>query len=140
METKPTLIRIKWGTSRGRNTYGYTICTLYANGKKEISTNGGGYDMQGTVLARYIVRYYLPRLLTLTGNHGSEYDGTGFYGLMFYGRDGSRSKVYRGEADAVSLDGACGWSSMIQIAEAIGLEIKYLEENHYLLTDKRATV
>ena len=136
MDSKQTLLRFKWGTSRSVNTYGYTVCTLYANGKKEISTNGGGYDMMGTVLAGYIKRYYLPRLLTLTGNHGSLDDGTGFYGLMFADpTTGKWSKTYQ-EGFGVSLDGMCGWSSITRIADAIGLEIVQLEKDHYLLTDK----
>lgn len=35
---------IKWGTSRGRDTYGYTTCTLRENGTKLAACNGGGYD------------------------------------------------------------------------------------------------
>lgn len=137
---KQTLLRIKWGVSRGINSYGYTLCTLYADGKKEVQTNGVGYDMKGTVLATYIKRYYLPRLLKLTGNHGSQDDGKGFYGLMFYDNKVMKWEKKYKEGFAVSLDGACGWSSIMTIANAIGLKIERMEDDIYLLTDNRTTV
>ena len=43
-----------WTVSRGRETYGYNICSLYSNGVKVSSCNGGGYDMQGVCLANYL--------------------------------------------------------------------------------------
>ena len=130
--TRDTL-QFKYGISRGRNSYGYRIVSLYVNGKKEFSTSGGGYDMQGTVLAQYIERYHLPKLLTLKGNHGSLDDGTGYYGLMFWDNEGKRHKDYK-DGYAVDPDGACGWSSIITIADAIGVKIENVVEDVYTAT------
>jgi rubredoxin len=58
-------IEIIWGTSRGRNTYGYTTCTLRENGKRIAACNGGGYDMRGTVLGNWLTYAYRDRLLAL---------------------------------------------------------------------------
>ena len=44
----------KWTVSRGADTYGYNICTLYINGDRVASCSGGGYDMQGTCLGDWI--------------------------------------------------------------------------------------
>lgn len=52
-ETHQTLEYV-WTVSKGRDTYGYNICSLYANGVKVGSCNGGGYDMQGVALANYL--------------------------------------------------------------------------------------
>lgn len=60
-----TTLEFKFGTSRGRDTYGYTICSLYVDGHKVASCNGGGYDMKGTALGRYIARTYAARLRAL---------------------------------------------------------------------------
>jgi hypothetical protein len=51
--------------SRGRDTYGYNIVSLYVNGKKVTACNGGGYDMQGTSLGNYIAAKYADRLRAL---------------------------------------------------------------------------
>jgi hypothetical protein len=54
-----------WTTSRARDSYGYNVCTLYADGKKVARCNGGGYDMKGTDLGDYIARAYADRLMKL---------------------------------------------------------------------------
>jgi len=56
---------IKWGTSRGRDSYGYTTCSLSQNGRTVARCNGGGYDMFGTVVGDWITRTLAPALLTL---------------------------------------------------------------------------
>lgn len=58
-------LAFKWGVSKARDTAGYNICSLWVNGKKEVSTCGGGYDMKGTVLGRWIARRFADRLLKL---------------------------------------------------------------------------
>jgi len=48
--------RVRWSVSRGRETYGYNICTIEANrwgvGNIKGQCKGGGYDMTATSLAR----------------------------------------------------------------------------------------
>jgi len=97
--------------------------------------------MRGTCLGQYIEANYIERLKALNGNHGSQDDGTGFYGLMFTIKDGEtykRVKEYQDGAE-VSLDGACGENCMRTIAEAIGVHLESVQlapnEWGYILTD-----
>jgi hypothetical protein len=73
METKN--LEFKWTTSRGRDTYGYNICSLYVNGYKVSSCNGGGYDMKGTALGNYIAKAFPDKLMQLNNE---------FYGLTYH--------------------------------------------------------
>jgi hypothetical protein len=61
-ESKTTHLEFRWTVSRGRDTYGYNICSLYADGRKVSSCNGGGYDMKGTALGSFIAHNYADRL------------------------------------------------------------------------------
>lgn len=124
------VLQYKWTISKGRETYGYNICTLYVNGRKVARCNGGGYDMQGTCLSQYMRVRFEKELKGLTGNNGSGDDGTGYYGLNFYGPkpDYERHKQYQ-EGDSISLDGACGHESMVTILNALGYRMKYISEN-----------
>lgn len=138
---KSTVLSFKYTTSKGRDTYGYNIVSLYANGERVARTCGGGYDMRGTCLGQYIKANYIERLKALTGNHGSMDDGTGFYGLMFTVKDGEtykRVKNYE-EGAIVSLDGACGIDCMVRIADAVGVKLESVKiapnEWGYILTD-----
>lgn len=58
-------LEFKWTVSRGRDSYGYNICTLYADGRKVARCNGGGYDMKGTCLGNYLVSHFADRLRLL---------------------------------------------------------------------------
>lgn len=58
-------LELRYTVSRGRDTYGYNICTLYVNGERVSACNGGGYDMQGTSLGNWIASAYADRLLRL---------------------------------------------------------------------------
>jgi len=78
------ILKFKWGVSRGRDTYGYNLCTLYVDGTKVARCNGGGYDMEGTVLGDYIASAYPERLLKLTEE---------FYGLKFHDPNFDPGKV-----------------------------------------------
>ncbi len=61
-----TNLEIRWTTSRGRDTYGYNVVTLYVDGEKAARCNGGGYDMEGTVIGTFIARAFADRLNALT--------------------------------------------------------------------------
>lgn len=65
-------LEFKWTVSRGRETYGYNINTLYADGIKVARCNGGGYDMEGTNLGTYLESHFADRLLKLTPNQMPE--------------------------------------------------------------------
>jgi hypothetical protein len=62
---RPDTFEFRWTVSRGRDTYGYNICSLFVNDKKVSACNGGGYDMKGTSLGNYIARAYADRLNAL---------------------------------------------------------------------------
>ena len=97
---------IKWSISKGRDTYGYNICTLW-DGRQAYRCSGGGYDMQGTCLALWLEGNYRDRLQRLIDFE----DITKLYGIG------------RGNKDRVYIDGAAGLGSMIDIAKAIGVEV-----------------
>ena len=98
-------LSFKWTVSRGRNTYGYNICSLYVNGKKVTSCNGGGYDMKGTCLGDWIEKEFQEEVKKL--------DPKKFYGLMEY--DGK-----------MIVDGACGFNSMERIVEGLGYTLEFI--------------
>ena len=112
-------LTFKWTVSRGRNTYGYNICTLYADGYK-VSTCNGGYDMAGTCLGEWIklaFRNYLKRLTP-----------SNYYGLSFY-KPGKRYRPLKHWRPGciVKIDGACGFSSMKSILAELGFYLTRLE-------------
>jgi hypothetical protein len=102
-------LTFKWTTSRGRNTYGYNICSLYVDGKKVASCSGGGYDMQGSCFGDWLEKQFKEEIKTL--------DVDKYYGLSEY--NGVRH-----------LDGTCGLSSMRNIANAIGYKLVTLPSNN----------
>lgn len=87
--TREIPLEFKWSTSRGRETYGYAICSLYAHGTRVASCNGGNYDMKGTSLGHWIAKAFRDRLLRLNipmstrnGQPVREY-----YGLSYHDPD-----------------------------------------------------
>lgn len=113
---------ITYGTSRGRDTYGYTLVTLTSRGET-FRTCGGGYDMRGTVFADWLEKTYQDKLRSRL-RHKTHYiyrkgetikprDGKTFYGSTLYADTGE-----------IKLDGGCGFSSMETIAKAIGLSVR----------------
>jgi len=59
------VLTVKWGVSRGQTSYGYTLCSAWADGTRVAACNGGGYDMWGTVLGGWASREYADRLRAL---------------------------------------------------------------------------
>lgn len=134
-------LHFKWTISRGRDTYGYNICTLLVDGEKVGRCNGGGYDMQGTSFAHWLEKEYQTELCILfskeikdiepktdcrsyksgdtTIKHMAAYD---FYGATIY-QNGKNLSV------RVGLDGGCGMDSMKRIAEAIGIKLQWNPES-----------
>lgn len=122
-------LELTWSTSRGRDTYGYNICKLSTGYRgKTYRTCGGGYDMTGTVLGDFIEAEYQDRLQEISGRAGA-----------MYGKNMPYTSVDRSGPDAhialygmtvnldtghVSIDGACGVSSVQRIGEAIGLQFR----------------
>lgn len=103
---------------------------------------GGGYDRAGTCLGEFLQGHFGPELARIASRADSRYrltrgdgpnerigvdddghapyDRRSLYGMRAY---------YRGrKVERVHLDGGCGWDSMVRIAEAIGLQVKYVAE------------
>lgn len=132
-----TTLEFKRSTSRGRDTYGYNIVTLYADGVKVARCMGGGYDMKGTVLGDYIQDRFQTELLAIRkrANYAFRKNGepklfkthnlNALYGMTFY--ESYRDEKGHGVRPNVVLDGACGWDSMIRILEAIGYHLSNMK-------------
>lgn len=127
-------LEIRWTVSRGRETEGWNICTLQDtwDSKSKHKTCGGGYDMQGTVFAKWLEANFLDRIKAACKPisydlHDEEYrkqnsDGSCSYG--FFTRNG---KYW--------LDGACGFDCMRTIAKMAGLEVKTHWNERKKITD-----
>ena len=127
------VLTLSTGTSRGRETDGYTIVRLLdeTTGKR-YRCMGGGYDMQGTVFGEWLQDVYQRELREIadqaysrtvaalnTDNSRDPFtlertvNEHGLYGMSLRA-DGS-----------VYLDGACGMSSMERIAKALQLRVQW---------------
>lgn len=118
----------RWTVSRGRDTYGYNICSLWLDGSKVSSCNGGGYDMQGTAFADWLQKHAQDRLRKLQANFGgSTSDGKGFYGLSFWNTKTKKGqRRWSQHCEGATLDGSCGFNSIQTIAEKCGYTLTYI--------------
>lgn len=131
-------LHFKWTISRGRDTYGYNICTLLVDGEKAGRCMGGGYDMQGTSFAQWLEHAYQEELIKFNNDNGinerppvntyeskdgiiRKYALPGYYGMSVIVKPNGKSEVH--------LDGACGMRSIEQIAEAIGIKLQWNPES-----------
>lgn len=131
-------LHFKWTVSRGRDTYGNRICTLFVDGKKSGRCMGGGYDMKGTSLGEWLQKEYQTELCQLFSNE-IKYLEVDNAARSYNTEEGAKIKYIKAEkfygaiiyqntknlSVSVSLDGACGFESMQRIAEAIGIQIKW---------------
>lgn len=152
MSVQTNFLALSWATSRGRDTYGYNICRLddRETGQR-FRCMGGGYDMIGTVLGQWLSTTYGDRLKDIAHLAAAVYlyDADGKYQERREGTNPDRlyglwSEYVAVHAPAnlrrVSMDGACGVSSMLRIAEALGLSLSCVtnRKGHttgYMVTD-----
>ena len=131
MEVSETYLAVRWSTSRGRDTYGYNICSVTDQvTRKRYSCNGGGYDMLGTSIGDWLQETYQAELVAIKDQAHAIYTETtegpwdrqvnekGLYGM-----------TYNATRDHVTLDGACGLSSIEAIAKAIGVKLSAGRQN-----------
>jgi len=90
-------------TSRGKDTYGYNLVSLYVDGKKVAKECGGGYDMSGSCLGTWITDNFQDQLKGL--------DMSQFYGM----------REWKGK---IICDGGCGFESMKRILTALGYSLE----------------
>ncbi len=128
-------LEFKRTTSRGNDTYGYNIVSLYVDGKKKSSCMGGGYDMMGTALGDFVEKQFQEKLLAfadkandhITYSSDGEYMGRDesksgpFYGMTTYWQDGKPTRV--------ALDGGCGLRAMETIVQELGYRLKYVSRS-----------
>ena len=129
MSAATTYLRLGYGTSRGRDTYGYNIVRLTdETAGTTFRCMGGGYDMIGTVLADWAEATHQDRLQKLAGQaHATFRPGEGY---KSHGED-TAGRFYGMRADydesgalvRVSIDGACGQSSVERILTAAGIKL-----------------
>lgn len=102
-----------WSVSKGRETYGYNICTIQATNflfsdyrPCKATCKGGGYDMAGTSLAECLCQIpeIQDRLKALNPND--------FYGLF---------KTSKGLMD---IDGATGQGNVQKIMGSINVSVR----------------
>ena len=132
-------LKITYGTSRARDTYGYNTLVTLTDDRvgKRFKASGGGYDMRGTVFGDWLEANFQPVMLALA--HADRHDATwtaatgyqtkdraehrdALYGMAYY-PEGSLSN----KAPHVCLDGGCGFAAMQTIAEAAGLSVRVID-------------
>ena len=100
-EKQEVIFNFKWSISKGRDTYGYNICTCKANNLKVGQCNGGGYDMQGVAIAMFFNMNYKEELKKSN--------------IVNYGYDNNSNYI----------NGMCGLSCVLSIIEKLGFTVKY---------------
>jgi hypothetical protein len=110
---------VKRSISRGRNTNGYNIVTIW-DGNERYSCSGGGYDLLGTSFGYWLWANYKESIQKSLrplrwGDQGR-------------GEDQLYGYVAVSNTEPGYLDGGCGLECMIQIAERIGLRVRQLCE------------
>lgn len=126
MSTVRTLT-IGTGTSKGRDTYGYTIVRLRDSETGKVHRcMGGGYDMVGTVLADWLTSTQQDALAPLAPRAFYTYGD----GIPYTRAEDERAALYGMAVNVttgrVSIDGACGVESVRTIARAAGVKLTSL--------------
>ena len=118
---KLSTLHFKWTTSRGKDTYGYNICSLLDwNNNRVSKTTGGGYDMKGTALG-YMMNEYLQDELR-------KINSKDYYGLRHYNNKTKKSQKRASKHTKTYVDGACGFNCMVDILNKIGFDVKFVRE------------
>lgn len=138
------------GTSRGQDTYGYTIVTLIdgLTGEK-FRAMGGGYDMRGTVLGEWFTHclktntFLRQAFAKGVAKMLKEYPEDRLYGLNMKTRKGTegwvKARLNREILNSeFHLDGACGTNLIEEFIKCTGLNIKgqYIRATTRRGTDK----
>ena len=117
-------LAVKWTVSKAQDTYGYNICTVQnADTSEKFKSLGGGYDLLGSSIGKFIESTFQSELLAIKDKAYYVFDGKfertskddALYGFTLNVKDG---------VESVSLDGACGISSMESILNAMGYTLE----------------
>lgn len=115
-------LEFKWTTSKARDSYGYTICSLWISGRKVAWCDGGGYDMIGAALAEWIQAAFHEELKKLKADKR--------LGLSFCGPEPGykNHKTWR-SGDSIEISNYIGIGTMIKLLRALGHNLESLYSN-----------
>lgn len=119
-----SVLSFRWSVSR---------CSLWVDGCKVSSCNGGGYDMKGTAAGNWIEKRLdiFPGVLRLASDTNLRYKNVrhdGFYGLCFYDKAKKTWRKHYKPGYLVKVDGRCGFRSVENILNALGLKLRFISE------------
>jgi hypothetical protein len=116
-------ITVRYGTSRGRDTYGYTTCTLTVDGKgRRASCCGGGYSLTGACLGEWLQRDFTEQLQALDLGRLKK-SGIDTYGLGFWDKSTGKNVARWKEGAVLHVQGACGEDAMHRIIRTLGYNL-----------------
>ncbi len=141
---KNKYVTVRRGTSRDRDTYGYTTCTLTVDGKgRRASCCGGGYSLIGACLGEWLSRDFTDQLTALDLGRLKK-SGIDTYGLSFWDRDRRRDLSRWKEGAVLHVQGGgCGEQSMENILRILGYNLiragRTRNTSHYRLEARKET-
>jgi len=116
-------VTVRWGTSRGQGTYGYTTCTLTVDGKgRRASCSGGGYSLIGASLGGWLQRDFTEQLQALDLGRLAK-AGINTYGLSFWNKSAGKNVTRWVEGCAVHVQGAAGEQPMMNLLRTLGYDL-----------------
>ena len=105
---KTIKLAVKRTVSKSRDTYNYNICTVQnLDTAEKFKSMGGGYDLIGSSVGKFIESTFQSELLAIKDK--------AFYGFTLKVKD---------DVESVSLNGACGISSMESVLNAMGYTLE----------------
>ena len=120
---KNKYVTVRRGTSRGRDTYGYTTCTLTVDGKgRRASCRGGGYSIAGACLGEWLRRDFAGQLQALDLGRLAK-SGIDTYGLSFWDKSTGKNVARWKEGAVLHVQGACGEGPMVRILQVLGYNL-----------------
>lgn len=111
-------LHFKWGKS------GMHKCTLYNKRNEVLASAGGcGYDKKGTAFGNFITEYFPNEIKRLNSDD--------YYGVNHFNSKTKKLQKKASKYTRTYLDGACGFSSMKDIINKIGFEMKFVKEDDW---------
>ena len=117
-------LAVRWTVSKAQDTYGYNICTVQNTDTAEkFKSLGGGYDLLGSSVGKFIESTFQSELIAIKNKAFYVFDDKlvrtnkddALYGFTLNIKDG---------VESITLDDACGLSSMESILNAIGYTLE----------------
>lgn len=116
-------LKVTYGTSRGRDTYGYNLVTVVdSKNNKRYRQCGGGYDMRGAALADWMEDCLQDELLAYLQSCGMVSGERCSNGDAAY-KTGYPYGAYITKAGVAGFDGACGVESVRKCLEGMGYSV-----------------